>query len=87
MSGAWIGAGVALVGAAGGAHSQQKGRKLTKKGMKEQKEQLAEQEKSEKLRLAEAESEIGRRKSLRQGGGRSMLLSQGAQQGSTTIGG
>ena len=62
-------------------------RKIAKKANKEQKVMLQEQEKREKLRLAEAESEIGRRKAVRQGGGRSMLLAPQTQMGSQTIGG
>ena len=78
---------LSTIGTGAGVASQQKGAKLAKKSNKEQKALLEEQEKREKLKLAEAESEIGRRKALRQGGGRSMLLAPQTQMGSTTIGG
>ena len=78
---------ISALGAGASADSQQKGRKIAKRSAKEQKEQMFAQKQEEKKRLAEAESEIGRRKALRQGGGRFLLLAPQAQQGSQTIGG
>lgn len=78
---------ISALGAGASADAQQKGRKMAKRSAKEQKEQMFAQEQEEKKRLAEAESEIARRKALRQGGGRSLLLAPQAQQGSQTIGG
>ena len=87
MSGMWTGLAISAIGAGAGADAQRKGRKLQKKGMKEQEKQMAAQKLDEKKRLGEAESEIGRKKALKQGGGRSMLMAAGSPQGATTIGG
>ena len=84
---AWIGTAIAAAGAAGGAYSQKKGRKIARAGQAEQEKLMAKQREEEKKKLAEAEGEIGRRKALRQGGGRSMLMAPTSQQGSNTIGG
>ena len=87
MSGMWTGLAISAIGAGAGADAQRKGRKLQKKGMKEQEKQMAAQKLDEKKRLGEAESEIGRKKALKQGGGRSMLMAAGSPQGASTIGG
>jgi hypothetical protein len=87
MSGMWTGLAISAIGAGASADSQRKGRKLQKKGAKKQEEQMDMQRLDEKKRLGEAESEIGRKKALKQGGGRSMLMSAGSPQGASTIGG
>jgi hypothetical protein len=86
MSGFWIGTTIAAVGTGSTIANQTRQRKVAKKQSKEQKKLLMEQEITEKKRLNEAESEIGRRKALKQGGGRSLLMAS-APQGATTIGG
>ncbi len=83
----WVSGVISAIGAGAGADAQRKGRKLQKKGMKEQEKQMEAQRLDEKKRLGEAESEIGRKKALKQGGGRSMLMAAGSPQGATTIGG
>ncbi len=87
MSGMWTGLAISAIGAGASADAQRKGRKLQKKGAKKQEQQMAAQRLDEQQRLDEAESEIGRKKSLKQGGGRSMLMAAGAPKGATTIGG
>jgi len=87
MSGMWTGLAISAIGTGAGAVSQRKGRKLQKKGAKKQEEQMEMQRLDEKKRLGEAESEIGRKKALKQGGGRSMLMAAGSPQGASTIGG
>jgi len=87
MSGMWTGLAISAIGAGTSAVSQRKGQKLQKKGMKEQEKQMEMQKLDEKKRLGEAESEIGRKKALKQGGGRSMLMAAGSPQGASTIGG
>ena len=86
MSGVWIGTAIAAVGAGSSAYSQKKQRKLSKKAAGEQEKLMQEQTDLEKKKLAEAESEIGRKKALKQGGGRSLLMASNPQ-GATTIGG
>jgi hypothetical protein len=86
MSGFWIGTGIAAIGTGSTIANQRKQRKVAKKQGKEQEKLLMKQELAEKKRLNEAESEIGRRKALKQGGGRSLLMAS-APQGATTIGG
>ena len=87
MSGMWTGLAISAIGAGASADAQRKGRKLQKKGAKKQEEQMAAQRLDEQKRLGEAESEIGRKKALKQGGGRSMLMAAGSPQGASTIGG
>lgn len=81
ITGAVIG-GVGLVSSAYGQHKQ---RKTAKKQAEAQEKQIKEQMLIEKRKEGEADSEINRRKLLRQGGGRSLLMS--APQGSQTLGG
>ncbi len=83
----WVGGIISAIGVGAGADAQHKGRKLQKKGMKEQEKQMEAQRLAEEKRKGEAESEIGRKKALKQGGGRSMLMAAGSPQGATTIGG
>lgn len=81
-----IGAAIAAVGAGVSADAQQKQRKLSKRGSRKQELSMLKQAETEKKKLSEAEGEIGRKKALRQGGGRSMLMSS-APKGASTIGG
>lgn len=83
---AWAGVAIGALGAGAGADAQQKQRKMSKRGARKQELAMKAQSDIEKKKLADAEGEIGRKKALRQGGGRSMLMSS-APKGASTIGG